>query len=106
MWHSRRSYFVGIDLLLEVVYRDVAPHITRKIDENGVYALKIIEKRRKMVVMFNLCGREAVVQTQILLNKLLRKMPPIVTWIGDVMRIKITRCSSKFCRILLLVKAR
>ena len=57
MWHCRRADFIILDLLLEIIHRDIGPKISVQIYEYGIDPCKGITQGGQMIVMLNLrCG--------------------------------------------------
>ena len=81
MRHSRRAHFTGNGFLLKVAERNIAPDISRIIDQYSVRAGQPVKQLSHIVMGLNLGGVGVVVETQ-LLNKVLGNGLPVNLWVG------------------------
>ena len=49
--HGRRTDFSLLDFLLEVLHRDVLPHVAVKVYQDGVYTSHGLKERSEIVVV-------------------------------------------------------
>ena len=49
--HSAAAHLAGLDLLLEIVHRDVHPEVAVEVDDDSIDATQSIEKGGQMVVV-------------------------------------------------------
>ena len=64
MRHGGRADFAGNGLLFEMVERDIAPHVTIEINQDGVEAGDAVKQFGDIVVRFNLGGVRVPLDTQ------------------------------------------
>jgi hypothetical protein len=63
-----KNHFTGDGFLLEVVQRNVAPHVTIEVDQDGVEARDAVKQLSDIVVRFNLRGIRVPLNTQEVTN--------------------------------------
>ena len=90
MRHSARTNFSGFDLLLEVLHRDILPEVTVHIHHNGIDTLHCIKNSRKVIIVRNLRCILFTLQPQLLCNKSVTELFPIVLGICNMMCIVIS----------------
>ncbi len=96
--HGARSYLTGLDLLLEVLGRDIHPHIARQVDQDGRDALQGIEHGGQVVVVLDLRGVLRAAQAELFADKSIGKRHPIHRGIGGVVGVHITRSATELGR--------
>ena len=87
MRHCTRTYFASLDLLLEVLHRDIHPEVAVQVNHNGVDTRHRIEHTAQMVVVRNLRRPLLALQSQLLADKPVAECLPVNLGIGHMMRI-------------------
>src|SRR5665647_2537856 len=88
MRHGRGTNFTCFDFLLEILHRYIAPHIAAQINQYGIDALHIIEKRCLVIVMFNLGSMVQAFKSEVVFNKIITKFSPVNFRVCYIMGIK------------------
>ena len=99
MGHRTRTYFTFFDSLFEVVHAHIGPNIARKINQNRIDALPIVELSRQEIVRFNLRSKRHAIQTQIFTHKFIAKSQPIRIRESHVMGVVIAGSPTKLSGI-------
>ena len=98
MRHRARTHLAGLDPLLEILHRNIHPHIAAEVDQHGVDAFEVIENRRQVVVMLDLGRILRTLQPQAVVHKFIGKSHPIHRRISYVMRVEIARRTAELGR--------
>ncbi len=75
VWHGTRTNLTSLDLLLEVIHRDIHPEVTVQVDDDGVDTADGIKDSTQMIIVANLSSILLALQTQLLADKLVAKAP-------------------------------
>ena len=97
MRHGGRTNFTGDGFLLEVVQRNVAPHVTIEVDQNGVEARDAVKQLSDIVVRFNLRGIRVPLNTQGG-DKLFAELVPVHFRVSGDVGIVVTDCTVDFAK--------
>ena len=95
MRHCTGTYFACLDLLLEVIHRDIHPEVTIKVDDDGVDTTHGIKDGCKPVVIGNLSSILFTLKTKLLTHKLIAELLPVVLRIGDMMSIVVASSTTE-----------
>ena len=98
MGHSTGTYLAGLDLLLEVIHRDVHPEVTVQVDDNRIDTAHGIKDGCQPVVVGNLSSVLFTLQTQFLAHEAVAELTPVVLGICHMMGIIITGCTTELSR--------
>ena len=96
--HCTRSHLAGLDLLFEVLHRDIHPEVAVEIDNDGIDATNSIEDGRQRVVVTNLSRILFALQAQFLTNEAIGKRTPVVVGISHMMSVEVTCSTAKLSR--------
>ena len=95
VWHGTGAYLTCLDLLLEVLHGDVLPEVAVHVYHDGVDTLQVVEKCSQKVIIGNLGGVLLTLQTQLLIYKSGAKFLPVIGWIGYMVCIEVSGCSTE-----------
>ena len=98
MGHGARTDLAGLDALLEILHRNIGPHVAAEVDENGVDAFERVEQRRQIVVMLDLGGVLRAGQPQCIPDETVGERDPVDGGVGDVVGVEIARRAAEFGR--------
>ena len=98
MGHGARSDLPGLDLLFEVLHRNVGPHVPREVDEDGVDALHVVEDGRQVVVVLDLRGVLRAAQPQRLVHESVGKSHPVDFGVGCAVGVEVARGAAELGR--------
>ena len=97
MRHCARTNLALLNLLFEILHRDIHPEVAIQIDDDGVDATHSIKDSTQPVVVRNLCGPLFALQSEFLANELIAKLAPVVLGISHVVGIIVTCSTTELC---------
>ena len=96
--HRTRPYLTGLDLLLEILHRDIHPDIAVEVDDNRVDTTHRIKQRTQPVIVGNLGGVLLALQAELLTDETVAKVLPVVLRICHMMGVVVACGPTKLSR--------
>ena len=95
MRHGAGAHLTLLDLLLEIVHGDIHPEVAVKVDDDGVDTTHGIEDGSQPVVVGDLSGVLLTLETELLANKLITELAPVILRIGYMMGIEVASSTTE-----------
>ena len=95
MWHRTGANFTSLDLLLEIIHRDIHPEVAIEVDDDGIDTTHGIEDSTQPVVVGNLSRELLALKAQLLTHEAIAKLTPVVLGICYMVSVEITCCTTK-----------
>ena len=82
MRHGGGAGFSFLDLLLEILHRDITPDVAVEIDQDGADPFQVVEESSHVIVVIDLGGGLKSFQSQAVKDKPVGEVDPVDLWIG------------------------
>ena len=96
--HGRGAHLTLLNLLLEVLHRDIHPYVPTEVYEDRRDPLEAIQERRKVIIIRDL-GRILLQPHTEVVGKVIGEVAPVDLRESDMMSIHIARSATKLYRL-------